>query len=80
MKKIKNQKIKKDKKIIIEIESGELSLIIEALKNMEKRVHEDMFYRHDHPQGFYEIYFERYNRLIGKLDGKYPMPVFIKIT
>lgn len=59
--------MKKEKYEIVELEDGEISLIIEALKKMEKKVREDRFYRHEHPEGFYDIFLERYGRLLNKL-------------
>lgn len=67
------------KDTFIEIDRGELSLIIEALEKMRKKVEEDRFYRNDHPREFYDIYLERYWRLIEKLDVKIPKAIFIKM-
>jgi hypothetical protein len=62
----------------IELSSEERSLLIEVLKGQMKRVREDMFYRHDHPDAFYEVYLQRYSHLIQKLDAIFPKAVFIK--
>ena len=59
--------MKKEKYETVELEEGEVALIIEALKVMEKKVRDDRIYRRDHPEGFYDIYLERYNRLLNKL-------------
>ena len=59
--------MKNEKLEVVELESGEMALIIEALKKMEARIREERFYRHDHPEGFYDIWIERYNRLLNKL-------------
>ena len=73
------KKTKKNKEIIIELEDGELSLIVEALKKQVKKVWEDKFYRAYHPECFYDIYIKRYGRLIEKLDVRVPKAVFIKM-
>lgn len=81
MEKKKVKKIKKVKKedSLIELDSSEVSLIIEALRDKEKAVREDMFYRNDHPREFYQIYLERYFRLKNKFDAIIPRAVFIKM-
>ena len=45
---------------IIELDSAEVSLLLEAVKKQIKRVEEDKFYRNEHPDAFYQIYLGRY--------------------
>lgn len=72
-------KIEKKPSNVVELSGDEVSLIMEALKNMEKKVREDMFYRREHPNAFYEIYLERYYRIMNKLDIRIPKAIFIKM-
>jgi len=51
----------------IELEYEEMSLIIEALQKQEKKIREDRFYRREHPEAFYDVFLERYVRLLNKL-------------
>lgn len=53
--------------------------ILEAVKKQIKNIKEERFYRHDHPDCFYDIYIDRYWNLVKKLDRKIPYAVFIKM-
>lgn len=66
--KIKEKKIK-EKKHTFQLDSGEVALIYEALKIQEKKIREEMFYRPEHPRGFYEMYIDRYNKLLNEFHG-----------
>lgn len=46
----------------------ETVLIMEALKNHEKKIREEKFYRHDHPDLFYEVFLERLWKIMNKID------------
>lgn len=74
----KNVSRKKD--VLIEFDNSEISLMLEAIKSQIKKVEEERFYRHYHPEGFYRIYLERYWRIAEKLDRKLPKAVFIKMS
>jgi len=67
------------KEDIIELDSGEVSLLLEAVKKQIKKVEEERFYRHEHPDAFYDIYLERYWNLVKKLDRRIPHAIFIKM-
>lgn len=60
----------KQKKRTFQLDSGEIALIYEALKIQEDKVREAMFYRKEQPRAFYEIYIERYNKLLSKFQGE----------
>jgi hypothetical protein len=64
---------------LVEFDNSEITLLLEAVKGQIKRVEEDRFYRHQHPGDFYDIYLERYWRIVEKLDRKLPRAVFIKM-
>jgi len=64
---------------IIELDSAEVSLLLEAVKKQIERVKEEKFYRNEHPDSFYEIYLERYWNLVKKFDRKIPYAIFIKM-
>jgi len=79
---IPKKKVTKKKvveKSTIELESDELHLIIEALRKQEEKIREERFYRRSQPEGFYNIYLERYWRLLDKLDRRLPNPIYIKL-
>jgi len=59
----------KDKKETFQLDNGEVALIFEALKEQEKKVRDEMYYRPQHPRGFYEIYLDRYNKLLNDFSG-----------
>ena len=64
---------------LVEFDNEEISLLLEAVKNQIKKVEEERFYRNQHPEGFYDIYLERYWEIVNKLDRKLPRAVFIKM-
>lgn len=59
-----------EKKHTFQLDTGEVALIFEALKAQEKKVRDDMFYRPEHPRGFYEMYLDRYNKLLNDFSGQ----------
>ena len=79
--KVKSVKKKaiKESNLTIELEDGEVNLIMEALKNQLKKVKEESFYSPKHERGFYEIYIDRYYRLLNKLDVKLPKVIRMKL-
>lgn len=81
----KRKSVKKINKVsrknhdLIEFDNAELALLLEAVKKQIKSVEEERFYRRTHPEGFYNIYLERYWRIVEKLDRKLPKAIFIKM-
>ncbi len=59
--------MKKDTGEIVILEEGELGLITEALKKQEESVRRERFYSREHPEYFYDMYLERYSRILNKL-------------
>lgn len=47
---------------LIEFDNSEIALLLEAVKAQIKRVEEDRFYRHNHPDEFYGIYLDKIGR------------------
>jgi hypothetical protein len=77
--KTRKAKLSTKKDDVIEFDNAEIALLLEAIKAQIKKVEEERFYRHQHPEGFYNIYLERYWKIAGKLDQKLPKVVFIKM-
>lgn len=80
MKKVLGKKVSvRSKRQDIELDSAEVSLITEAVKEKLSRVREERFYRQDHPDGFYEIYLQRYSRILDKLNIRVPRVLYVKM-
>lgn len=67
------------KKDTIELDSSEVALLLEAIKAQIKEVEHERFYSHRHPEGFYQIYLERYHIIEQKLNLPVPKVLFVKM-